>query len=109
MALKKAAMTDGEYYLAESADELNRVFANLPTYYVIIEETREISVAFSGVGALLAAAVGKLRTRSLCRPSVCPSLLFRLQSTTVALCEIRRVVGAQSHRQVQGTSEVPCT
>lgn len=50
-----AAMTDAEYYAAESADELHDVFADLPRYYVTLEEEREISVAFAGVGTLLAA------------------------------------------------------
>ena len=50
-----ADMTDAEYHLAESADELQDVFANLPKYYVTSRETREISVAFSGIGAILAA------------------------------------------------------
>ena len=40
--------------LAESADELQDVFANLPKYYVSSTETREISVAFTGIGAILA-------------------------------------------------------
>ncbi|MCB9147952.1 MAG: VWA domain-containing protein [Caldilineaceae bacterium] len=48
-----AHMTDAEYYLAESADELHEVFSNLPKYYVTLEEEREISVAFTGLGALL--------------------------------------------------------
>ncbi|MEZ4660588.1 MAG: VWA domain-containing protein [Caldilineaceae bacterium] len=48
-----ADMTEAQYYLAESADELHDVFANLPKYYVTLEEEREISVAFTGFGALL--------------------------------------------------------
>lgn len=51
-----AQMTDAEYYLAESAAELQDVFNNLPKYYVTTTEEREISVAFAGIGALLAAA-----------------------------------------------------
>lgn len=50
-----AEMTDAEYHLAESADELQAVFNNLPKYFVTTQEEREISVLFTGVGALLAA------------------------------------------------------
>ena len=54
-----AAMTGGEYYSAESAGELQKVFQNLPTYLITKHETIEISVAFAAVGALLAAlAIG---------------------------------------------------
>jgi hypothetical protein len=49
-----AAMTGAEYYLTESAAELTDVFANLPKYSVTVTETREISVVFTAVGALLA-------------------------------------------------------
>jgi Ca-activated chloride channel family protein len=49
-----AAMTGGEYYSATSASELEGVFANLPTYLSIKQETTEISVAFTAIGALLA-------------------------------------------------------
>ena len=50
-----AAMTGGEYYSAESAGELQKVFQNLPTYLIIKHETTEISVVFTAIGALLAA------------------------------------------------------
>jgi Ca-activated chloride channel family protein len=54
-----AAMTGGEYYSAESAGELQTVFASLPTYLITKLETMEISVFFTAIGALLAAlAVG---------------------------------------------------
>lgn len=54
-----AAMTEGEYYSAESAGELQDVFASLPTHLITKLETTEISVAFTAIGALLAAlAVG---------------------------------------------------
>lgn len=49
-----ASMTGGEYYTATSADELHKVFQNLPTYLITREETSEISVVFTAVGALLA-------------------------------------------------------
>jgi Ca-activated chloride channel homolog len=58
--LKKIAdMTGGAYYSAESASELESVFANLPTYLITKHETMELSVAFTALGALLAAiAIG---------------------------------------------------
>ncbi len=60
VTLKKiAAMTDGEYYSAESASELGEVFNKLPTYLITKHEVTEISVGFAALGALLAAlAVG---------------------------------------------------
>jgi Ca-activated chloride channel family protein len=58
--LKQVAdMTGGTYYSAESAGELQDVFQNLPTYLITKHETTEISVAFTAIGALLAAvAIG---------------------------------------------------
>lgn len=54
-----AEMTGGEYYTAESASELQKVFENLPTHLITRHETVEISVAFAAIGALLAAlAIG---------------------------------------------------
>jgi Ca-activated chloride channel family protein len=54
--LKRVAdMTGGEYYSAESASELTKVFDNLPTYLIVKHEVYEISVAFTAIGALLAA------------------------------------------------------
>lgn len=54
-----AAMTGGEYYYATSADELQTVFDNLPSYLTTREEFMEVSVAFAALGAILAAlAVG---------------------------------------------------
>lgn len=47
-----AALTDGEYYSAESAGELQNVFHNLPTYLITKTETTEISVAFAALGAV---------------------------------------------------------
>jgi Ca-activated chloride channel homolog len=49
-----ASMTGGSYYSASSADELQNVFRNLPTYLITKHETSEISVAFTAFGALLA-------------------------------------------------------
>ena len=49
-----AALTDGKYYSAESASELNDIFSNLPTSLITKHETTEISVIFAALGALLA-------------------------------------------------------
>jgi Ca-activated chloride channel homolog len=49
-----SSMTGGEYYSAESAGELEKVFQNLPTYLIAKHEVMEISVAFAALGALLA-------------------------------------------------------
>ena len=57
VTLKKIAeMTGGEYYSAESAHQLQDVFQSLPTYLITKHEIMEISVAFTALGALLAAA-----------------------------------------------------
>lgn len=54
-----AEMTGGTYYAASSAGELQDVFSSLPTYLITKHETMEISVAFTAIGALLAAlAIG---------------------------------------------------
>jgi Ca-activated chloride channel family protein len=50
-----ADVTGGTYYPAESADELNTVFQNLPTNLIMRHEVMEISVAFAAIGALLVA------------------------------------------------------
>lgn len=49
-----SALTDAEYYQAESADELLDVFANVPTYLETTRVTTEISVFFVAMGAILA-------------------------------------------------------
>lgn len=49
-----AEMTDGEYYSAESAAQLQDVFRNLPTHLITKHEITEISVVFAALGALLA-------------------------------------------------------
>jgi Ca-activated chloride channel family protein len=51
-----AEMTGGEYYSAESAGELQKVFQSLPTYLIVKHQTLEISVAFATFGALLVGA-----------------------------------------------------
>jgi len=50
-----ADLTDGTYYAAESANELQDVFRNLPTHLITRHETTEVSFAFTAAGALLAA------------------------------------------------------
>ena len=54
--LKRIAdMTGGTYYSATSAGELQSVFQNLPSFLRTRQETTEISVVFTAIGALLAA------------------------------------------------------
>jgi Ca-activated chloride channel family protein len=48
-----ADMTGGKYYIAESADELQQVFRDLPTYVTATRETTEISVFFTAAAVLL--------------------------------------------------------
>jgi Ca-activated chloride channel family protein len=50
-----AELTGGEYFPAESADELSEVFAGLPTTHIMATEAVEISAGFVGVGAALCA------------------------------------------------------
>jgi Ca-activated chloride channel family protein len=50
-----AAMTGATYHPASSANELNSVFANLPTNLIVKHEATEVSFAFVGLGGLLAA------------------------------------------------------
>jgi Ca-activated chloride channel family protein len=53
--LKKiAALTDGAYYSAESAGDLQKVFASLPTSLIMKHGILELTVAFAALGALLA-------------------------------------------------------
>jgi Ca-activated chloride channel family protein len=56
-------MTDGEYYAASSADELLKVFQELPTYLITKHEVTEISVLFAALGALLVAGAMALSLR----------------------------------------------
>jgi Ca-activated chloride channel homolog len=49
-----AEMTGGKYYVATSANELQQVFQDLPTYVVATRETTEISVFFTAFAVLLA-------------------------------------------------------
>jgi hypothetical protein len=48
-----AALTDAEYYSAESASELSNIYNNLPLHLVIKTETTEITFVFVIIGALL--------------------------------------------------------
>jgi Ca-activated chloride channel family protein len=50
-----ADATGGTYYPAESANELQTVFQNLPTDLITKHEVMEISVAFAALGVLLVA------------------------------------------------------
>ena len=61
--IQVADMTGGAYYSAESASELQEVFQNLPTYLITKHEIMEISVAFTAIGALLAAIAVTLSLR----------------------------------------------
>ena len=61
--IQVADMTGGDYYAAESASELQDVFQNLPTYLITKHEIVEISVAFTAIGALLAAIAVALSLR----------------------------------------------
>jgi len=61
--IQVAELTGGAYYSAESASELQEVFQNLPTYLITKHETMEISVAFTAIGALLAAIAVMLSLR----------------------------------------------
>jgi Ca-activated chloride channel homolog len=47
-----ANMTGGKYYVASSADELQDVFRNLPTYITVTRETTEVSVFFTAFAVL---------------------------------------------------------
>jgi Ca-activated chloride channel family protein len=49
-----SAITDGEYYAAESSNELQQVFAGLPVSLITRHEVIEVSVIFIALGALLA-------------------------------------------------------
>ncbi|MDH3675817.1 MAG: VWA domain-containing protein [Anaerolineae bacterium] len=56
---KVAEITGGKYFKAESADELQEVFLDLPTYTITQQEKMEISVVFTAIGTVLTAlAIG---------------------------------------------------
>jgi len=55
LTLKKiAALTGGSYFSAQSASELNKVFADLPTSLIVKHGVTEITVFFTAFGTLLA-------------------------------------------------------
>jgi Ca-activated chloride channel family protein len=57
--MEVSEMTGGKYYAASSAGELQGVFESLPTNLITKHETTEVSVAFTAIGACLAAlAIG---------------------------------------------------
>ena len=47
-----ANLTGGSYYPADSANQLQKVFQQLPTYLIAKHETSEISVVFATIGVL---------------------------------------------------------
>ena len=49
-----AELTGGSYYAASSANELENVFQNLPTYLVSTRETIEITAFFTAIAAFIA-------------------------------------------------------
>ena len=50
-----ATITGAKYFPAESSGELQNVFSSLPVDLIVKHETTEVSVAFAGLGAVLAA------------------------------------------------------
>jgi Ca-activated chloride channel homolog len=48
-----ADLTGGEYYVASSANELESVFQNLPTYVITTRQTTEITAFFTAIAAFL--------------------------------------------------------
>jgi Ca-activated chloride channel family protein len=50
-----ANATGGKYFPAESAQQLNDVFAQLPTNLIVSHEVVEVSVAFAAIGTVLLA------------------------------------------------------
>lgn len=53
--MQVAQLTGAKYYAAESADELQQVFSDLPLSLSTRQETTEISAYFTALGAILAA------------------------------------------------------
>ncbi|MBZ0289884.1 MAG: VWA domain-containing protein, partial [Anaerolineae bacterium] len=49
-----ADMTGGIYYSAESGNELQNVFQNLPTNIIVKHDVEEVSFIFTAIGAILA-------------------------------------------------------
>ena len=61
--MEVSELTDAEYYLAESADQLLDVFAKIPSHLTSIETRIEISAFFTGLGALFALSAFTLASR----------------------------------------------
>jgi Ca-activated chloride channel family protein len=61
-----AEMTGAEYYSAETADQLDSVFASLPTQFILRHEALEVTVVFAALGVALAG--GALLLARLWRP-----------------------------------------
>jgi Ca-activated chloride channel family protein len=61
-----AALTDGQYYPAESAGDLQKVFEGLPMNLIMKHDVVEISVAFVAAGVILAG--GAILLSRLWRP-----------------------------------------
>ena len=59
-----------EYYLAESADELLSVFADVPAHLVTARVTTEVSAIFAAIGALFAFSAVALAQRWNPLPSI---------------------------------------
>jgi Ca-activated chloride channel family protein len=55
-----ARRTDGQYFAAQSADDLTRVYNSLATKLVGESKQTEIAFIFAGIGALFAIAAGLL-------------------------------------------------
>jgi Ca-activated chloride channel family protein len=48
-----AEMTGGSYHLAESSEELRKVYENLPVQLITVTETTEVAVMFAAIAAAL--------------------------------------------------------
>ena len=73
-----AAMTDAEYYLAESADELLDVFATVPAHLATTDVETEVTAISAALAALLACRRGAfavLEPLPLRPPSVTGALI----------------------------------
>jgi Ca-activated chloride channel family protein len=58
-----ATLTEGEYYLAESAEELQEVFTEVPAHLKTVKVVTEVSAFFTTAGALLLIAAFILSQR----------------------------------------------
>ncbi|MEO8286192.1 MAG: VWA domain-containing protein [Chloroflexota bacterium] len=60
---KIADMTEGKYYAASSANELTKVFQDLPTYLITKHEVMELSVLFAALSTVVVAIAMVLSLR----------------------------------------------